>query len=63
MYFIRKVQLFRGTEKRLLLKSPVHTARIKLLLKLFPDAQFVYIHRNPYDVFRSAVNMAGMSIM
>ena len=43
---------------RLLLKSPVHTARIPLLLSLFPDAEFVYIHRNPYDVFRSAAHMA-----
>ena len=38
---------------RLVLKSPLHTARIRLLLGLFPDARFVNIHRNPYDVFRS----------
>lgn len=44
--------------RRLILKSPVHTARIKLLSQLFPDAQFIYIHRNPYDVFRSAAHMA-----
>jgi hypothetical protein len=37
----------------LVLKSPPHTARIRLLLELFPDARFVNIHRNPYDVFRS----------
>jgi hypothetical protein len=36
--------------KPLLLKSPVHTARIPLLLKLFPRARFVYLHRNPYEV-------------
>jgi omega-hydroxy-beta-dihydromenaquinone-9 sulfotransferase len=45
-------------QRRLLLKSPVHTARIPLLLQLFPDAQFVYIHRHPYDVLRSAMHMA-----
>jgi LPS sulfotransferase NodH len=44
--------------RRLLLKSPVHTARIPLLLQLFPNAQFVYIHRHPYDVLRSALHMA-----
>lgn len=44
--------------RRLLLKSPVHTARIPLLLQLFPDAQFIYIHRHPYDVLRSAMHMA-----
>lgn len=47
-----------GRRRRPLLKSPVHTGRIPLLLELFPDAQFIYIHRNPYDVFRSAANMA-----
>ncbi|MBA2449196.1 MAG: sulfotransferase [Chloroflexi bacterium] len=38
----------------LVLKSPPHTGRIRLLLELFPDARFVHIHRHPYDVFRSA---------
>ena len=47
-----------GAERRLLLKSPVHTARIKILLQLYPDAQFVFIHRDPYTVFKSAANMA-----
>jgi hypothetical protein len=37
----------------LVLKSPGHTCRIRLLLELFPEAKFVHIHRNPYDVFRS----------
>jgi hypothetical protein len=37
----------------LVLKSPPHTARIRLLLGLFPDARFVHIHRDPYLVFRS----------
>ena len=44
--------------RRMLLKSPVHTARIKLLLELFPDAQFLYIHRDPFTVFKSAAHMA-----
>ena len=33
--------------RRLLLKSPCHTARIALLLEEFPDAQFIYLHRDP----------------
>ncbi len=37
----------------LLLKSPPHTARVGLLLEMFPEARFVHIHRNPYAVFRS----------
>jgi hypothetical protein len=37
----------------LVLKSPPHTCRIRLLLRMFPDARFVHIHRDPYAVFRS----------
>jgi len=37
----------------LVFKSPPHTARIGLLLELFPQARFIHIHRNPYDVFPS----------
>ena len=40
-------------QRALLLKSPTHTARVRLLLELFPDARFVHIHRHPYDVFQS----------
>ncbi len=40
---------------RPLLKSPGNTARIRLLLKLFPNAKFVHIYRNPYTVFTSTV--------
>ena len=43
---------------RLLLKSPIHTARVPLLLKLFPNAQFIYIHRHPDEILSSAVHMA-----
>jgi hypothetical protein len=40
-------------DRPMLLKSPPHTARVKLLLELFPDARFVHIRRNPYTVFLS----------
>ncbi len=43
--------------RRLVLKSPTHTARIKSLLRLFPDARFVHIVRNPYVVFPSTLKM------
>ena len=42
--------------KRLLIKSPVHTGRIARLIKLFPDARFVHIVRNPQDIFPSIKN-------
>ncbi|MEX2169106.1 MAG: sulfotransferase [Pirellulales bacterium] len=38
----------------LVLKSPPHTCRIRLLLELFPNARFVHIHCNPYAVFQSS---------
>jgi hypothetical protein len=41
--------------KRLALKSPVNTGRIRALLELFPEAKFVHVTRNPYDVFLSTV--------
>ena len=37
----------------LLLKSPPNTARVRLLLELFPAARFVHIHRHPYEVYQS----------
>lgn len=51
VHFVRKVQL--RCNRPLLLKSPQHTAKIKLLLELFPEARFVHIHRDPFRVFQS----------
>ncbi len=39
--------------KRLLLKNPANTGRVKLILDMFPDAKFVHISRNPYDLYFS----------
>jgi hypothetical protein len=50
--FVRK--LARKYGRPAVLKSPPHTARIKLILDVFPQAKFVHIHRNPYAVFPSA---------
>ena len=36
-----------------MLKSPQHTARIKLILEMFPQARFIHIYRNPYQVYQS----------
>jgi hypothetical protein len=53
---VRKLS-FKYGGRPLVLKSPGHTCRIRLLLDLFPEAKFVHIHRNPYDVFRSTQHM------
>jgi hypothetical protein len=41
---------------RPVLKSPTHTARIKPLLEVFPDARFVHIVRSPYHAIPSTLN-------
>ncbi len=51
-FFLKKVT-FVNNGKQLVLKNPVNTLRIKLLLKMFPNAKFIHIHRNPYEVFMS----------
>ena len=43
--------------KRLVLKSPTHTFRLRVLRELFPDAHYVHIVRDPYVVFPSTVNL------
>ncbi len=45
------------TGKRLVLKSPPHTARIPVLRQMFPGALFIHIVRDPYVVFPSTVNL------
>lgn len=51
VYFCKKLML--NDNRTLLLKSPAHTARIRTILEIFPDARFVHIHRDPYKVFQS----------
>jgi len=53
---LRKTTLACGG-KRLILKNCAHSARIPTLLDLFPDAKFIHIHRNPYDVYLSTLHM------
>jgi omega-hydroxy-beta-dihydromenaquinone-9 sulfotransferase len=53
--FLKRVTYKSG--KRLVLKSPPHTARIKHLRPMFPGAIFLHIVRDPYVVFPSTVNL------
>src|SRR5205823_6939054 len=54
LHFVRQLT-WRAGGKRLVLKSPPHTARVRLLVELFPDARFVHIVRDPRRVFPSTV--------
>lgn len=51
--FLLKKATFFMKGKRLVLKNPVNTARIKFLLDLYPNAKFVHIYRNPFEVYAS----------
>ncbi|MFK7898410.1 MAG: sulfotransferase [Myxococcota bacterium] len=54
---VYRIATFHEEGRRLLLKNPVNTCRIPMLLRLFPNAKFVFIHRDPYAVFNSTLNL------
>lgn len=41
---------------RFLSKNPPNTGRIGFLMETYPQAKFIYIHRNPFDVYLSTQN-------
>jgi hypothetical protein len=56
MWFYRRLALKHGG-KPLVMKTPANAARLKLLTRLFPDARYIYISRNPLKVFPSTVKL------
>jgi omega-hydroxy-beta-dihydromenaquinone-9 sulfotransferase len=42
---------------RLVLKSPPHTFRLPTLQRMFPQARYIHLVRNPYDVFASTLRL------
>ncbi|OBA61212.1 hypothetical protein A5647_11490 [Mycobacterium sp. 1100029.7] len=50
-------QLYFRRRKAVVLKSPTHSFRIKVLLNVFPQAKFIHIVRDPYVVYPSTVNL------
>jgi len=53
--FLKKLSF--QTKKRIILKNPFHSMRVPLLNEMFPDALFIHIHRHPYEVIPSTLNM------
>lgn len=51
-YYLAKVSICHN-DRQLLLKNPAHSARLPELLRMFPDAAFIHIHRDPRDVVPS----------
>lgn len=54
--YVAKMTVHQG-RRPLLIRNPVHGARIGLLRSIWPDAKFIHVHRNPFDVHASAVRM------
>jgi len=52
VFLLKKISIA-NKGRQLVLKSPPNTARVKLLLSLFPKAKFIFIHRNPYEIYAS----------
>lgn len=53
--FLRTVSV--DTGRPLIVKSPTHTGRIGHLSKLFPDAKFIHITRNPRQLYPSTMRL------
>jgi hypothetical protein len=53
-YWIKKLSIL-NKFRRLVLKSPPNTGRVDSLIKLFPNAKFVCIHRDPIQVYASCI--------
>lgn len=56
-YKLLIIKSLKNTNTQLYLsKNPSNTARIQVLLEMFPNAKFIHIHRNPIEVFLSTQN-------
>ncbi|HEX3601576.1 MAG TPA: sulfotransferase [Lacipirellulaceae bacterium] len=53
--FVQRVAL--ANNRRIVLKSPTHTARVRTILEVFPDAKFIHIVRNPLVLYPSTVRL------
>jgi hypothetical protein len=53
--FVQRIAL--RNNRRIVLKSPTHTARVRTILEVFPDAKFIHIVRDPLVLFPSTVRL------
>ena len=52
---VLRIIAYSNDNKRMLIKNPFNTARPTELDELYPGAKFVFIHRNPYEIYRSTM--------
>ena len=54
-HFLKKIHYQTG--RRIVSKNPFNSLRISTLIRLFPDARFIHIVRNPLDSIPSTIHM------
>lgn len=54
-YFLKLLTVQQG--KAMILKSPPHGYRMRILQRQFPEARYVVIERNPFEVFASNLKL------
>jgi len=54
-YFLKLLTIQQG--KTMVLKSPAHGYRLHILQRKFPEARYVLIERNPYEMFASNLKL------
>lgn len=58
--FVRRLRV--KDARRIVFKSPPHTAKIEALLDLFPNAKFIHLSRSPFAVIPSSMHAAEVLI-
>lgn len=61
--YLLKLIAFINKNGKLLLKNPHNTSRVKELLEIFPQSKFLFIHRNPYQIFHSTRHLFRKAIV
>ena len=56
---VLKLLQWKNPRKHWVLKDTQHMDRLELVLKTYPDACFIWIHRDPVRAFASVINLIG----
>lgn len=58
-FFCRQLQVMGSHNRRWLLKSPIHLQSVDSVLRVFPDARFIHLHRDFEEVVCSICPLAA----
>jgi hypothetical protein len=61
LYILKKITFYQKG-KQLVLKNQDNTGKIRILLEMFPDAKFIFLYRNPYDLYYSMMKFMKITI-